>query len=384
MSFGPDPSVTRRRALAQLATMAGVGVGLPAAIGRWLPRPRTAEDVETELDFDPAAEKRHLLKPPLGWVLIGNSMLNSRIYPPHLTAISHWSTRKLAVGGTQSAIWWLFFKNILIASGARPLWVTIVFRETDLTWPDFRITGKNAILIRRLQTSHEPEWDQVMAGRHPVVSASSAAAEQFFGVEDHDNWARRRVQDGAFELTALEGVKRGARRLELNELFSLDQLRDDLGDDGGGGGGDAPAATVADPAGPSVKAPDPGMYAQAPTVFDQSPASSFLPHFVALAARHDIRLHFHRVKRRPDAAGRRLELPVFRRYMDDLQEYLRANGCAYSDESADPELTLAWYQDGDHIDKERREAFAVKFWTLVRDQIGPPPPGGGRPPQAGG
>lgn len=379
MTSNSAPIVPRRRALAQLAVMAGVGVGLPAAIGRWLPQPRTAEDVDTELDFDPAAERRSLVKEPLGWALIGNSMLNSRIYTPHLNAVSSWNCRKLGIGGTQSAIWWLLFKNILLASGARPLWVTVFFRESDLTWPDFRITGKNAILIHSLKKRHEPEWDQVMAGRDAAISSvSSTAAERVFGVEGHDDWARRRIQDASFELTALEGVKRGKRRLELNELFSLDALRGDLGDDGGGR--DEPDTSASASPEAALKPPDPGMYAQAPTVFDPSPSASFLPHFVALAAAHDIRLHFHRVKRRPDGQGRRLELPVFQRYQEDLQEYLRAHHCAYSDESGDLELNLAWYKDGDHIDKERREAFAAKFWTLVRDQIGPPPPGGGRPP----
>lgn len=374
MSDGPASPVSRRQALAQLAAMGGLGIGLPAAIGHRLPPPRTAEDATPELDFDPDRERRELVEEPMGWVLIGNSMLNSRIYSPFLNAVSGWNTRKLAVGGTQSATWWLFFKNVLIASGARPPWVSIFFRESDLTWPDFRISGRNAILIDRLRTPHEPEWDQVMAGRSPVVSASAETARRLFGVDDHGDWARRRVTDAAFDLTALEGVDGGERRLELNELFALDRLRHDLGDDGGGG----PATTTDDES--LVGLPNPGMYAQAPTVFDPSPSASFLPHFIDLAARHDIRLHFHRVKRRPDQAGLRPDLPMFRRYLADLREYVKGRGCAYSDESADRELTLEWYQDGDHIDKERRQAFAGKFWTLVRDQIGPPPPGGGRAP----
>jgi len=372
------PSVSRRQALAQLAAMAGVGVGVAATVGHLLPKPRTADDVDTELDFDPEEQRQALVRGPLGWVLIGNSMLNSRIYTPHLDKISGWQARKLAVGGTQSAIWWLFFKNILIASGARPNWVTVFFRESDLTWPDFRIRGKNAILIRRLKTSDEPEWDQVMAGRDPLVGDAAARVERLFSVDDQDDWLRRRLQDASFELTALDGVKRGKRRVELNELFSLDRLRVDLGDDGGSEGD--LLVDSADEVAAVDEAPDPGMYAQAPTVFDPSPTASFLPHFIALAERHDIRLHFHRVKRRPNTNGRRPDLPVFRRYLRDLQAYLRAHNCAYSDESGDPELTLSWYQDGDHIDRDQREAFAAKFWDRVRDQIGPPPPRGGRLP----
>jgi hypothetical protein len=377
MADGPAPRVSRRQALAQLATATGLGIGLPAAVGHHMARPHTADDIDIELDFDPAEERRQLAKLNPGWVLIGNSMLNSRIYSPFLQDASGWINSKLGIGGTQSALWWLLFKNVLIASRVRPHWVTLFFRESDLSWPDFRITGKNAILINRLKLRHEPEWDQVMAGRAPVVSTSAALAERFFGMHDHGDWARRELQDAAFRLSALDGVKRGARRLELNELFALDQLRGDLGDDGGGAD---PGPVIADPSG--VRPPDPGMYAQAPTVFDPSPSASFLPHFIALAAQHQIRLHFHRVKRRPDEAGRRPDLPVFRRYLDDLQEFLRSQNCAYSDESADPELNLAWYKDGDHIDKERRQPFAVKFWALVRDQIGPPPPAGGARPLA--
>ena len=378
MASGPIALVSRRQALAQLAAVAGVGVAVPAVIGRRLPRPSNADDVDTELDFNPSAERRDLEKRNPGWVLIGNSMLNSRIHSDLLQRASGWKCAKLAIGGTQSAIWWLLFKNVLIASRARPLRVSVFFRESDLTWPDFRLSGGNAERISRLKRRHEPEWDRVMAGRKPVVSRSAAAAERFFGVDDHDDWARRRVQDAAFSLTSLEGVKRGKRRLELNELFALDQLREDLGDDGGSGGEEpAPGIATSDASDASdAMPPDPGMYAQAPTVFDPSPAASFLPHFIELAARHDIRLHFHRVKRRPDTEGRRPDLPVFRRYQKDLAAYLRDHGCAYSDESGDPELDLSWYQDGDHIDRERRDAFAVKFWALVRDRIGAPPPGG--------
>jgi len=371
--------MSRRRAVAQLATLAGAGVGLPVALGHLWPRPEELNEVSNRPDFDPAAERQALAGKSLGWMLIGNSMLNSRLHPPHLAAISGWTTRKIGLGGTQSAIWWLFFKNILIASGARPLWVTVFFRESDLTWPDFRVEGSNAALIQQLKNPQEPEWDQVMAGRTTPPNHAAATVEKICGVDGYGDWARRKVQDWSFALTALNGVKRGARRLELNELFSLDQLRQDLGDDGGGRTARDQPATPGDDAAAAL--PDPGMYARAPTVFDPSPTASFLPHFLALAAQHDIRLHFHRVKRRPNAAGLRPDLPVFRRYLDDLRHYLLSHGCAYSDESPDPELNLEWYRDGDHIDKPRRQEFAAKFWSLVQDQIGPPPPGGGRQPQ---
>ena len=42
--------------------------------------------------------------------------------------------------------------------------MSFFFRESDLTWPDFRIRGNSGRIIRKLLTDHEPEWDQVLMG----------------------------------------------------------------------------------------------------------------------------------------------------------------------------------------------------------------------------
>ena len=64
------------------------------------------------------------------------------------------------------------------------------------------------------------------------------------------------------------------------------------------------------------------MYDEAPTTFDPSPRASFLPHMVALAKAQGVRLHFHRVKRRPLPDGTRPDLPAMTRYLADLQAWL--------------------------------------------------------------
>lgn len=350
----------------------GIGVGVPAAVCRWLPQPPMADNTPTESDLDPGEKRREFAQGGFDWFFIGNSMLNSRLKPRWLATASGWKVQKLGMGGTQSAVWWLFFKNILIASGARPKWVTFFFRESDMSWPDFRLRGNNARLISKMLTPHEPEWNEVMGWREKADGPLDDGIEQLFPVGDFNAWARREMQERSFQLTDIGGLRPGARRVELNALFALHNLRRDLGDDseddssGVGGADDSENVDVAG-------LPDPGMYDAAPTNFDPSPSVSFLPHMVALSRQHGIRLHFHRVKRRPMEDNTRPDLPTFRRYLKDMQAYLSANGCLYTDESHDREITLDWYRDGDHVQEEYQERYAKKFWSLVKDQIGPPP-----------
>jgi hypothetical protein len=369
--LGDTPEVRlRRRPLLQLAFLAGVGVAVPAAVCRLLGDDEMPDDEPSELDIDPDSRRREIARMKPEWFLIGNSMLNSRIQWPDLQAVSGHRVRKLGLGGTQSAVWWLFLKNIVVASGHAPPWVTIFFRETDLTWPDFRLTGNNGRLIRKIRFPQEPEWDEVLGWRDDPGGPVGQLAAKVFPVGEHADQAREKVGEIAMAVTNLGGVPRGTRRVELNELFSLDHLRRDLGDHPAPA---APTTASLDDLARAAGVPDPGMYAEGPTSFDPSPRASFLPHMASLAKAHHIRLHFHRIKRRPLPDGTRPDAPAMIRYLADLQSWLRDHGCAYSDESSVPGITEDWYRDGDHIANDFRQRFAARFWDLVKHQIGPPP-----------
>jgi hypothetical protein len=370
MPGDPSDVLLRRRSLLQLAFLAAAGVAVPAAVCRLLPDDEMEDNEPTELDVDPEIRRQELARMKPDWFLIGNSMLNSRIQWPQLQAVSGHRVRKLGLGGTQSAVWWLFFKNIVIGSGHYPACVTFFFRESDLSWPEFRIGGNNGRLIRKTRYEHEPEWAQVLGWRENEGGPAAALAARVFPVGEQGNRSRRKMAKLAMSVTDVGNIPHGTRRVELNELFSIENLRRDLGDDAAPTASSKPSLTdLANVAG----LPDPGMYDEAPTIFDPSPHASFLPHMVALAKTHGIRLHFHRVKRRPLPDGTRPDLPAMSDYLTDLRAWLQSQGCAYSDESGDRELTEGWYRDGDHIATTHRERFAAKFWNLVKDQIGPPP-----------
>jgi hypothetical protein len=361
------------RSFGQFLAAAIVALALPAWLCRlW----NTDEGLEgAGKGYDVARTIAELEKEDPDWVLIGNSMLYTRLSEDRLRAVSGIQASLLARGRSQSAMWWLCVKNVLLRSKARPEVVTVFFRDTDLTWADFRVDGGNEWAIEDLKSDPEPEWEMVLGRRAAAAGDGladrlSASLQQLFPAEKLRDVAQRQVQERAFRATRL-GTKANSsvRRAELNDRFSLAHLRSDLGLDAAPRSSDqwAEVTKVGD------ETIDTGFYEDGPFAFDASPEASFLPHLVALAKANQIKLHFHRVKRRPASNHTRPDGPVIAAYMRDLRTYLEANGCLLTDESVDPLLTLDMYVDGDHVSskEEIQRRYHELFWGRVRPVVAP-------------
>lgn len=355
----------------QILGVLGLAVGIPAWLCRALNHPANIVPEGGVSTFTPAAERASLRRKKPQWVLMGNSMLNSRIDHDALSGVSGWRTRKVAKGGSQSALWFLFLKNIVVESGVTPALVTIFFRDTDLTWPEFRIEGNNEGLIAELRGPEQPEWRQVLVEQRSAAAGLTGVIRDGFNAvfptnELHEV-ARRQMQNRAFRATRIgTNVNSSMRRIELNARFSLAHLRRDLGGDFAA----ADEAAVPPQAG-LVDVADPTFYEDGPSGFDPAPEASFLPHIVGLARQHGIQLHFHRVKRRPLPDNTRPEGKVLVAYMVALKAYLEEQGCILTDETADPLLTLDMYADGDHISTEEsvQQRYLANFWGRVRPVV---------------
>lgn len=355
----------------QILAVLGIAVGIPAWLCRALNHPANIVPEGGVSTFTPAAERATLQRRKPQWVLIGNSMLNSRIDHAALSEVSGWRTRKVAKGGSQSALWFLFLKYIVIESGATPALVTIFFRDTDLTWPEFRIEGNNEQLIAELRGPEQPEWKLVLIEQRSAAAGVTGVIRDglnaVFPTDQLHEVARRQMQNRAFRATRI-GTKDGSslRRIELNARFSLAHLRRDLGGDFAASGEAAalPQAGVVDVA-------DPTFYEDGPSKFDSAPEVSFLPHIVELGRQHGIQLHFHRVKRRPLPDDTRPDSKALVAYMAALKAYLEEQGCFLTDETADRLLTLDMYADGDHIstDEPVQQRYLANFWERVRPVV---------------
>ncbi len=362
----PTNQATPIQSLAQFCFVVVVAVALPAWWCRILDHPENIiPESRSESQFDARNEVSKLRTTNPKWILIGNSMLNTRIDNKPLSEVSGWPARKLARGGSQSALWFLFLKEIVVASGARPALVTVFFRDTDLTWPDLRIEGNNEDLIAELRGPEQPEWQQVLANRGSSASGVTAwIAGQFdtlFPAKFLNVNARRQMQERALRATRIgTRANSSVRRIELNDRFSLSHLRHDLG-------GDLPASTASNDTTADGNVVDPGFYEDGPVLFDASPDASFLPHIVKLAHDHGIQLHFHRIKRRPTTSNTRPDTLPLQTYMKDMRAWLEKNGCSFTDETDDARLTLDMYADGDHIaDTDAiQKRYLDNFWERV-------------------
>ncbi len=360
------------RSFGQFFVVLALAIALPSWLCHVFDYPDNV--VQGTKGYDVAREQRKLEQADPDWVLIGNSMLFTRLSAPTLSEISGAKVSFLSRGGSQSAIWFLFLKKVLLASEARPKLVTVFFRDTDLTWPDFRVKGGNEKPIADLQGPMEPEWQQVLGrregNRESLFGWFSGLLRDVFPTSDLRPMAQRQIQERAFRITRIgTRANSSVRRAELNERFSLAHLRTDLGLDasGAGEGVDNDLATA------GGEAIDPGFYEDGPLVFDASAEASFLPHLIRLAKANQIQLHFHRIKRKPASNHARPDGAVMATYMRELAKYLKAEGCFFTDESGDLSLTLEMYVDGDHIssNKEIQKRYLANFWERVRPLIGP-------------
>lgn len=360
--------------LAQLLCMLALAIAPPAILCRLLNVPDNLAGQDGVVkDFDPATESRMLRKIQPDWVLVGNSMLNTRVDNAPLAAISGLKVRKVSKGGSQSALWFLYLKNVIVSSGVRPAVVTIFFRDTDLTWPDFRVKGVNEETINELQGPAQPEWQAVFASETGGVTGLPDWIRQglndLFPSSDLRTVARRSMQERAFRLTRIgTRMNSSGRRVELNLRFSLGHLRHDLGSDFSATNGQQSLG-----AGANSEIIDPGFYEDGPKVFDPTPQASFLPHLVKLADDNGIRLHFHRIKRRPASNHQRPDDIATAAYMNDLRQWLESRHCLFTDESKDSSLTLDMYADGDHISEAPaiQQAYLKNFWARVSPLITP-------------
>ncbi len=371
------PDRLRTKAIAQLCCVVIAALAFPAFLCR-------SSVLESALRLRAVKPKRVLLasggvndaesgrallrKEQPDWVLVGNSMLNSRIETDYLKKLSGHTPFKLTASGTKSAMWFLFLKLVVIESGVKPKCVTVFFRDRDLTWPENRM-DRNEEMIVRMEGRAQPEWKVVMGRYDAAANMSFAGVVKNVGAglgellpgEKLRNWGRGKMQKTAFNLTSVgNSMPDEDRREELNDRLSLDHQRQDLAS--------KKAGNEENEAEDALPGESNGIE---PIEFDPSPTESFLPHMVALAQQHGFKLHFHRVKRRPDppvSTPAELALPA---YIKALQAYVESQGCLFSDESQDEAITYDMYVDGDHINRDPKyqQPYMDTFWRHVQSLV---------------
>ncbi len=275
-----------------------------------------------------------------GIVVIGDSMAG-RIDPDRLAALSHRAVGPILHNATGSAYWYLALKNFVVASGVRPDWVLVFFRDTNLTDVTFRLDGPYRSALDQAAHDREDELDAVVSRRRRGNwHAVHDAANRIYDVARAREWVEPALSRWPARLVAGDDAGRLLER--VNDAFALERLR--------------PMAQ-ADLAAADLQQADVDRFVEA----------SVLPLMLDLARAHDLRLVFVRVLRRPEHGQPPAEAPQMRQYVTQLRAYIEARGGFLLDDRDVPALAQLPYADGDHVARDARGPYTDLLWERLQD-----------------
>lgn len=265
-------------------------------------------------------------------VLIGDSVLYEGVDPILLSEQLGKKTYAITVPGSGTASWYLLMKNVIFESPYRPKYITILFRNTMLTVPQYRTTGKYFPLLDDFATKKEPlvtelafvnqmsPLERFMQRYIPVYSARLEIRT------DMDNMLRYKPTSMVLncDRTCTDNAVGSIFGREVDPI-ALSQMLEDA------------AKTLYDP-----KEMD----------FEKQLGTSLLPYIIELAKKNDVSLVFVRTKVfGPNPAA-------LNEYSEALDRYLSGHhGVFLLDFSHDTRITQIHYVDSLHPNQFGKREF---------------------------
>jgi hypothetical protein len=270
-------------------------------------------------------------------VLVGDSVLYLSVDQEMLAEHLGKSTYSMGVPGSGSAAWYLILKNVLLGTSYHPKYVLVLFRDTMLTVPSFRTTGRYFGLVDDFAGRREPLVTQLAYVNQ--MTPLERMAEGYFPLYSA-RWEIREGMDSRLRYGApsmLLGCSPECTDDAMNSIFGRERV-------------DVTALNQA--------VEDAGQILYSPVAMDleREVERSFLPAMLQLAKENDIRLIFVRTKTLlyPEYASEPFAL---RRYIQSLQEYITGSGAYYLDYAQDKRIKDTFFFDSLHFNEEGKEAF---------------------------
>lgn len=301
----------------------------------YLPALEASRTRETAFDGNVVA-RLQAMQPE--WVLIGDSMVGSRIDASHLSGLLEYrAVAPIYYAATGSAFWYLALKNWIVASQTRPKLVIFFFRDENLTDPMFRVSGMYRATMDRVAREREPVLNDVLAMHtQGTWYRIHAALDRVYQYDATRAWAEPLLVNAPVSLLARPKSRRTLLDRIDTEVFGLQALRQM-----------APA--------------DMAQADQSAYDFQRNVSRSILPEMLKVGRRSGLKLAFVRVQRRPEGHRPPPQSPALQRYMRDLRVYLEEHGALFADDWGDPDQPLSIYSDGDHVSSEFRARYTEQF-----------------------
>ncbi len=280
-----------------------------------------------------ATQTKELRRKRTDIAIIGNSMVFLRLSKERLNElVKPARINFFTSGGSKSLYWYLTLKNTVGRLEQRPRVVVILYRDYEFAVPEANLEGRFYTQLQELMVP----GDEALLHAAQGVDAQTAwklPIRKQFDPERFSERMQKRMQDLSMDVATLGKIKDVELAAADRDIFDLENLRSDLGD--------TDAFATEDSA-----------------RFTAAPAANFLTQFVALAKELDTKLVFYRVKRRPGADNVRQQSAELLEYTQAFAKWAKEQGCGHVDETTDPRITLAMYNDGDHLHKKDWPAYS--------------------------
>ena len=274
-------------------------------------------------------------------ILIGDSTLNLGLDPAALAAQTDKTVYSIGIPGSASALWYLVLKNTIADVEHKPDYVLIIFRDTILTAPAYRVQGSYFAQLDENAGRNEP----VLIEKAFVnqMNPLELAAEKYFPPYVFRTELRGRIDAGIrYLVPPLFGCDVNCTDLALGELFEGADLE--------------PQGLVN-----AVGAAESLLYTPEQLDFHAQVDKSFLPDMIEIAQANNIQLVFVRIKVE-SGIGNSATLD---QYLADLAAYLDAQNVSLLDYGDDPRLTTDLFRDPIHLN----EAGRALFTQMVADGL---------------
>lgn len=292
--------------------------------------------------YDSLVQKMNTANPRV--VLLGNSMVGNGINVEYFNDLTKTPTYILYLGGSESAWWYLAFKNIICKSKIQIPTVAFFFRDNELTDPTYRVTGAFKPRIDMLCDSNEEvldhlayfnnltNFDFMLSSNWPLYQKKDSVKSKI------DIFIKEKTAKYFFNRSGKDiddAIKTVFADTNMNkELFTKYQFKID-------------------------------QNASSEFDFKKNLNTSFLPQIISLAKRNNIKLLFVRVKKRRDLIPYSQPTELLN-YMSALSEYLEKQNITFIDFTNDRRIAEKDYTDGDHLDNRNSP---MTFTKLLADTL---------------
>jgi hypothetical protein len=312
-------------------------ITLPQTYGLTIPRtPGPALDKETRI-----SHKLDIEKDKSQIVVIGDSTIRLGVDEIVLSELTGKSVYKLSVPGSASAVWYLLLKNNFAESAHKPDYVLVVFRDTILTAPGYRVHGSYFERVDEYARADEPVL--IEKSFMNLMNPLERLAERFFPLYISRAEIRKSIDvdiryitpslfgcDGICTDTAL-GANFGAANLEPNALTD------------------------------AIQSAESYLYTPEQLDFNAQVERSYLPDMIQIAKENNLNLVFVRIKVQSGSG----DTPKLKKYLTDLSAYLQEHNVPLLNYGNDPRITPDLFRDAIHLNEQGK----ILFTQLLADGL---------------